>query len=52
MNMGDNPYYWQVKTDLRKRINSNLATNDYYKLRLIAEIKGGRYISEFYTAGK
>jgi len=52
MEMGDNPYYWNTKTDLRERINRDQITNDFYKLRLIAEIKGGRYISEFYTASE
>ena len=46
LGMQKSPYYWQSKTELR-----NLVTNkgDSYKLRLIAKIKGGQYISEFYT---
>ena len=52
MEMGDNPYYWKTKTNLRLLINNDPISNDFYKLRLIAEIKGGRYISEFYTASE
>lgn len=38
-------YYWQVQTPLRELA----ATSASYKLRLIASIKGGNYISEFET---
>ena len=46
LGMKKSPYYWRNHTELR-----NLAGNkgDSYKLRLIAKIKGGQYISEFYT---
>lgn len=46
LGMQKSPYYWQSPTNLR-----SLAANrgDSYKLRLIAKIKGGQYISEFYT---
>ncbi len=46
LGMQKSPYYWQSPTHLR-----NVASNkgDSYKLRLIAKIKGGQYISEFYT---
>lgn len=38
-------YYWQAPTPLRELAN----TTSSYKLRLIASIKGGDYISEFET---
>ncbi len=46
LGMQKSPYYWRSSTKLR-----NLVANkgDSYKLRLIAKIKGGQYISEFYT---
>lgn len=44
--MGDTPYYWSRKTTLRERIPNK---GDKQKLRVIVEIKGGNYISEFYT---
>jgi len=46
LGMKDSPYYWKRETPL-----SSLITNkgDRYKLRLIIEIKGGKYFSEFYT---
>ena len=46
LGMQKSPYYWRSKTELR-----NLVANkgESYKLRLIAKIKGGQYISEFYT---
>jgi hypothetical protein len=46
LQMHDNPFYWKQETQLRQ-LTSN--SGDKYKLRLIAEIKGGKYISEFYT---
>jgi len=49
MTMSDNPYYWQASTPLRARLMEHRDSDDYYKIRLIAEIKGGKYISEFYT---
>lgn len=46
LGMKDSPYYWYSNTPI-----GTLAANkgDSYKLRLIAKIKGGQYISEFYT---
>ena len=46
LGMQDSPYYWQSPTHLRN-VTSN--KGDSHKLRLIAKIKGGQYISEFYT---
>lgn len=46
LGMQDNAYYWQSPTHLR---NVASEKGDSYKLRLIAKIKGGQYISEFYT---
>jgi hypothetical protein len=46
LGMQKSPYYWRSNTPLR-----NLVANKggSHKLRLIAKIKGGQYISEFYT---
>lgn len=44
--MGDTPYYWSRKTSLGERISNK---GDKQKLRVIVEIKGGKYITEFYT---
>lgn len=46
LGMIDSPYYWQRETSLRSLIPEK---GQRYKLRLIANIKGGQYISEFYT---
>ena len=46
LGMIDSPYYWQRETSLRSLIPEK---GQSYKLRLIANIKGGQYISEFYT---
>jgi len=46
LGMLKNPYYWRSETQLRSLISNK---GDSYKLRLIAKIKGGQYISEFYT---
>ena len=46
LGMTDSPYYWQSSTALRQVVRHK---GDKYKLRLIAHIKGGQYISEFYT---
>jgi hypothetical protein len=46
LGMADSPYYWQSPTALRTLVQDK---GDKYKLRLIAHIKGGQYISEFYT---
>lgn len=46
LGMKDSPYYWKRETPL-----GNLIPNkgDKQKLRFIGEIKGGKYIAEFYT---
>jgi len=41
-----NPYYWLSNTPLTDLLMND---GDNYKLRLIAKIKGGQYISEFHT---
>ena len=46
LKMHDNPFYWKNQTELNQLVPN---IGDKYKLRLIAEIKGGKYISEFYT---
>jgi hypothetical protein len=46
MSMQDSPYYWQSATNIRSLIPNQ---GDSYKLRIIANIKGGKYISEFYS---
>ena len=46
LGMLKSPYYWRSETKLRSLIANK---GDSYKLRLIANIKGGQYISEFYT---
>jgi len=46
LGMQKSPYYWRSKTNLRSLVSNK---GDSYKLRLIAKIKGGQYISEFYT---
>lgn len=46
MKMQDSPYYWQQTTELRERVSE---VGQSQKLRLILNIKGGQYISEFYT---
>ncbi|WP_085300521.1 hypothetical protein [Cognaticolwellia mytili] len=46
LGMSDSPYYWQSPTPLRNKISMK---GDKYKLRVIANIKGGQYIAEFYT---
>lgn len=42
--MGDNPYYWWQQTPLAQYL---LSPGDSYTLRIIASIKGGRYVGEF-----
>ncbi|RLV59303.1 hypothetical protein D5018_12875 [Parashewanella curva] len=44
--MKDSPYYWSSNTPLKTQIDK---VGSRKKLRLIAQIKGGKYISEFYT---
>ena len=46
LSMKDNPYYWQSKTPLRAQLEQQGKTQ---KVRLIASIKGGKYLAEFYT---
>jgi hypothetical protein len=46
LGMQKSPYYWKSKTQLRSLVSNK---GDSYKLRLITKIKGGQYISEFYT---
>jgi len=47
MAMKDSPYYWQQKTPLREIAGEK---GQKQKLRVIVSIKGGQYISEFYTS--
>ena len=49
LGMIQSPYYWHAETNLRELIGH---TGQSYKLRLVANIKGGSYISEFYTKTK
>jgi hypothetical protein len=46
LGMKDSPYYWKRETPLGSFVANK---GDSYKLRLIVEIKGGKYFSEFYT---
>ena len=46
LGMKKSPYYWRNNTELRRLVSNK---GDSYKLRLIVQIKGGQYISEFYT---
>ena len=46
LGMIDSPYYWMSPTPLRNTISRK---GDKQKLRVIANIKGGQYIAEFYT---
>ncbi|MCW8865513.1 MAG: hypothetical protein OQK09_05590 [Colwellia sp.] len=46
LGMQKSPYYWRSNTALRGFVSNK---GESYKLRLIAKIKGGQYISEFYT---
>jgi hypothetical protein len=46
LGMLDSAYYWKSPTELRQLVSTKGAK---YKLRLIANIKGGQYISEFTT---
>jgi hypothetical protein len=47
MAMADNPYYWQVATDLRDSIAE---PGQSRTIRVVAKIKGGSYLSEFVSA--
>ena len=44
LGMSDNPFYWSSKTPLASLLKN---PGDSYKLRVIAAIKGGRYVGEF-----
>lgn len=46
MGMKESPYYWHRETEIGKRLASK---GQKQKLRIIASIKGGKYISEFYS---
>ncbi len=46
LGMKDSPYYWKRETPLGSLVANK---GDSYKLRLILEIKGGKYFTEFYT---
>lgn len=46
LGMIQSPYYWHTETKLRKLAGD---PGQRYKLRLVVNIKGGSYISEFYT---
>ncbi len=46
LGMKKSPYYWRSNTPLGGLVANK---GDSYKLRLIAKIKGGQYIGEFYT---
>ena len=46
LGMKDSPYYWKRKTPLGSLVKNK---GESYKLRLIIEIKGGKYFAEFYT---
>jgi hypothetical protein len=49
LGMIQSPYYWHAETNLRELIGNS---GQSYKLRIILNIKGGSYISEFYTNTK
>lgn len=49
LGMIQSPYYWHTETNLRALIGE---PGQAYKLRLVMNIKGGKYISEFYTKTK
>lgn len=49
LGMIQSPYYWHTETNLRELIGKS---GQSYKLRLVLNIKGGSYISEFYTETK
>lgn len=49
LGMIQSPYYWHAETNLKELVGDS---GSRYKLRLVANIKGGSYISEFYTQTK
>jgi len=46
LNKVESAYYWHMKTPLRDNLSQ---AGSKQKLRIIANVKGGQYISEFYT---
>lgn len=46
LGMNESPYYWQSPTPLRSNIGNK---GEKQKMRIIANIKGGQYIAEFYS---
>ena len=46
MGMKDSPYYWYRETPLSEFVKG---TGSQQKIRLIATVKGGRYVGEFIT---
>ena len=44
LGMKESPYYWRSPTPIRANIST---IGSHQKLRIIANIKGGKYISEF-----
>jgi hypothetical protein len=46
LGMKDSPYYWKRETPLGTLVSNK---GDSAKLRVIIEIKGGKYFAEFYT---
>jgi hypothetical protein len=49
LGMIQSPYYWHTETNLRELAGKS---GQSYKLRLVLNIKGGSYISEFSTTTK
>jgi hypothetical protein len=49
LGMIQSPYYWHTETNLRELVGE---PGQSYKLRLVLNIKGGSYISEFTTTTK
>lgn len=46
LGMKDSPYYWKRETPIGTLVSNK---GDSAKLRVIIEIKGGKYFAEFYT---
>lgn len=46
LGMKDSPYYWKRETPIGTLLSNK---GDSAKLRVIIEIKGGKYFAEFYT---
>ncbi len=46
LGMKDSPYYWKRETPLGRLVAKK---GESHKLRVIIEIKGGKYFAEFYT---